>query len=84
MIRRDRDLIALGRAVRQLRVERNISAGGLVRASGLSAWCLHAIEAGRFDPPLDALFALARGLGISADELARRAEAQGTGCAPDE
>lgn len=72
----DRELIALGRAIRSLRIERRLSAGELVAASGLSRRRIDALEAGRSDPRLDVLYALARGLGVRACELVGRAEAE--------
>jgi transcriptional regulator with XRE-family HTH domain len=72
----DRELIALGRAVRQLRDERDMSDGKLAAAAGLTPGRLAAIEAARFDPPYDVLLALARGLGVKPAELVRRADAE--------
>jgi transcriptional regulator with XRE-family HTH domain len=72
----DRWLIALGRAIRQLRAERNISADELAAAAGLTSRRLDAIESGRFDPRYDVLLALARGLGVKAAELLGRADAE--------
>jgi transcriptional regulator with XRE-family HTH domain len=79
MAEQDRELIALGRAVRQLRGERDISAGELAVAAGLTLARLNAIEAGRFDPRLDVLLALAHGLSIKPAELMRRADAEAKG-----
>jgi len=69
-------LTALGQVVRQLRVERNISAGELAAAAGLKPARLDAIEAGRFDPRYDVLLALARGLDVKASDLVKRADAE--------
>lgn len=69
-------LIALGRAIRKLRAERNMSAGELAAAAGLKLGRLGAIEAGRLDPPYDIFFALAVGLGVKSSELVQRAEAE--------
>lgn len=74
MAEHDRWLIALGRAIRQLRVERNIGAGELAAAAGLTPRRIDALEAGRLDPPYDVLLALARGLGVKPAELVRHAE----------
>jgi transcriptional regulator with XRE-family HTH domain len=59
-----RELIALGRTIRQLRTERNITEGELATAAGLTLGRLAAIEAGRFDLRLDVLFALAHELSV--------------------
>jgi ribosome-binding protein aMBF1 (putative translation factor) len=69
-------LIALGRAIRKLRAERNISASELAVAAGLKPGRLDSIEAGRCDPPYDVFFALAVGLGVKSSELVQRAEAE--------
>jgi transcriptional regulator with XRE-family HTH domain len=79
MAEHDRRLIALGRAIRQLRAERNISAGELAVATGLAPGRLDSIEAGRFDPAYDVLLALARGLSVKPAELVQRAEAEAKG-----
>jgi ribosome-binding protein aMBF1 (putative translation factor) len=72
----ERELIALGQAIRKLRAERNVSAGELAAAAGLKPGRLHSIEAGQFDPPYDVFFALAVGLGVKSSELVQRAEAE--------
>lgn len=76
MAEHNRVLVALGRAIRKLRTERNISAGELAAAAGLKPARLDAIEAGRFDPPYDVFFALAVELGVKSSELVQRAEAE--------
>lgn len=65
----DRELIALGRAIRQLREERNVRAVALAVAAGIDPERLSAIEAGRFDPRYDLLIALADALGIESSVL---------------
>jgi transcriptional regulator with XRE-family HTH domain len=57
-------LAALGRAIRQLRAERNITARELAVAAGVAPGRLDSIEAGRFDPTYDVFLALAHGLGV--------------------
>lgn len=73
MAEHDRWLIALGRAVRQLRAERNVSAGELAAAAGLTSARLDALEAGQFDPSYDLLIALADTLRIEPSVLVLRA-----------
>lgn len=46
----DTSLIALGRAVRELREERNVSEGDLATAVGTTLATLRALEADRLDP----------------------------------
>ncbi|HEX5851567.1 MAG TPA: helix-turn-helix transcriptional regulator [Solirubrobacteraceae bacterium] len=70
----ERWLIGFGRAIRQLRAERNISAGELAAAAGLTPRRLDAIESGRHDPRYDVLIALARGLGVTPAVLVVRAD----------
>lgn len=70
-------LVAFGRAVRELRAEQNITAGELAAAAGLTPGRLDAIEAGRLDLRYDAMLALARGLRVEPAELANRADREG-------
>jgi ribosome-binding protein aMBF1 (putative translation factor) len=72
---RGRLLIALGQTIRQLRVERDMSAEQLAGAAGLKQTRLEAIEAGRLDLRYEVLLALAGGLGVQSGELVTRAEA---------
>jgi ribosome-binding protein aMBF1 (putative translation factor) len=72
---RGRLLIALGQTIRQLRVERDISAEQLAGVAGLKQTRLEAIEAGRLDLRYEVLLALAGGLGVQSGELVTRAEA---------
>ena len=73
------ELIALGRAVRLLREEQEMSERELARAAGLTSGRLDAIEAGRVDPALDVLLALAAGLGVTPAALIQRADAEAKG-----
>lgn len=77
MAEQDRELIALGRAVRQLREQQNMTEGQLATAAGLTPGRLDAIEAGRFDPRLDVLLALAHGLNVQPSELVKCAAEAG-------
>jgi transcriptional regulator with XRE-family HTH domain len=69
----DRELIALGRAIRQLREKRNIRPGALAVAVGIEPERLSTLEAGQFDPRYDLLVALADALGIASAVLFFRA-----------
>jgi transcriptional regulator with XRE-family HTH domain len=73
MVEPDRELIALGRAIRQLRDERNVTADALAVASGIEPERLSALEAGRFDPHYDLLIAVADALRIEPSVLFLRA-----------
>jgi transcriptional regulator with XRE-family HTH domain len=68
-------LVALGQAIRQVRVERDISVEQLASDAGITQTRLEAIEAGRLDLRYDVLLALADGLGVKTGELVTRAEA---------
>lgn len=70
------ELVALGRAVRQLREQQDMSQYELAQALGISRERLHALEAGQVDPHFDTLLALADGLGVRPVTLFRRAEDQ--------
>jgi ribosome-binding protein aMBF1 (putative translation factor) len=72
----DRELIALGRAVRGLRAEQKLSVAELAAACNLTPRRIDTIEAGRFDPPYDMLLALADGLGVGAVRLLTRVQAE--------
>jgi transcriptional regulator with XRE-family HTH domain len=63
------ELIALGRAVRQIREQRDMSMSELAGAVGVQQRCVEELEAGQFDPPFDVLVALAKGLGVGGVEF---------------
>lgn len=71
----DNALIALGRAVRELRTEKSLNADELAAAAGLTPKRLDAIEAARFDPAYDELLALADELRVTPSALVNRADA---------
>jgi transcriptional regulator with XRE-family HTH domain len=68
------DLLILGQAVRELRMQRQRSIRNLATVSGVSPRRLAALEEGRLDPDLPLLDALARGLGVRRPEIFLRAE----------
>lgn len=76
-------LIELGRAIRQLRAEHNITTEQLAVAAGVTSARLDAIEAGRSEPSYLVFRALARGLGVKPAELVRSLEASVRRTAPD-
>jgi ribosome-binding protein aMBF1 (putative translation factor) len=72
---KDRELIALGQAVRELRSERNMSKRELATTAGLTRSLLDAIEAGQHDPTYERLLLLAVALGVKPSAIANRSEA---------
>jgi transcriptional regulator with XRE-family HTH domain len=75
MTERDRELIAFGLTIRRAREEKGMSPDVLAAAAGVERERLDAIEAGRFEPAVDVLLALADGLGVGLAVLVRRAGA---------
>jgi transcriptional regulator with XRE-family HTH domain len=67
----DEELLALGRTVRRLRVERDMSQEELAERSGLHRNYIGGIERGERNVGVKALFSLARGLEVSTAELFR-------------
>lgn len=59
----------LGQRLSYLREKQNLSIIELAARSGLDPGMLEGIEAGRVDPEVRVIFALARGLGLSMAEL---------------
>lgn len=65
-----RQLVILGRAVRELREQRSVSAGLLAARTGNTLQRIHELEAGEFDPDYEELIVLAeKGLGIPLSAL---------------
>jgi transcriptional regulator with XRE-family HTH domain len=60
---------ALGRTLRELRRERGHSQKVVAARCGVSRSYFGAIERGEVDVPLDVIFKLADGLGVSVSEL---------------
>ena len=61
--------------VRRLRAARGLSAAGLARASGVARATLAELEAGRGNPTVETLYALASVLGVTLADLLVEAEA---------
>jgi transcriptional regulator with XRE-family HTH domain len=66
---------ALGRAIRELRHERELSQEELAHRAELHATWLSHIEAGRVNPAWGTVRRIAAGLGVRVSELSARAEA---------
>lgn len=64
----------LGRAIRQLREERDLSQEALAVGAGVTASSLGQIERGNASPRWDTVKLIATELGVSISELARLAE----------
>jgi len=64
----------IGRAVRQLRVKREMTLEALARTSGLHWTYLSGIERGRRNPTLNVMAAVAASLGVKTSELVLLAE----------
>jgi DNA-binding XRE family transcriptional regulator len=69
------DLLRLGRAIREIREERDTTAAGLAAAMDVELAQIRALEAGRVDPTYELLLALAEGLGVRPSAFVIRAEA---------
>jgi transcriptional regulator with XRE-family HTH domain len=64
---------ALGRAIRAARRERGFAQEAFAARAGIDRSYFGAIERGEFNVSLDMIVRLAKGLGVSASELLRRA-----------
>jgi transcriptional regulator with XRE-family HTH domain len=66
--------LAVGRRIRQLRIEAGLSPGRLARQAGLKVSALLSIEEGRTPPTLTMLGDLVSHLGVSLSQLVREAK----------
>jgi DNA-binding XRE family transcriptional regulator len=73
-----RDLLLLGRSIREIREERNTTAADLAAAADVELAQIRALEAGRVDPTYELLLALAEALGVRPSAFVIRAEALAT------
>ncbi len=71
---KDTDLLAIGRAIRRLREQRDMTADELASAADIDRRRLDALETGRLDPTYEMLVELAEGLDIQPSELVILAE----------
>ncbi|MFI5003443.1 MAG: helix-turn-helix domain-containing protein [Solirubrobacterales bacterium] len=76
MTEQERELIALGRAIRRLRHARGLSMASLATKAGVSAKNLNRIELGQGNPTLTTLRPLADALGVMLSELFLAAEVE--------
>jgi transcriptional regulator with XRE-family HTH domain len=63
------ELRSLGERVRQVREHQRLSVAELATRTGVEIQRIRELEAGRFDPTLDVLIALARGLDVRLSAL---------------
>lgn len=63
------ELFVTGNAVRDLRVERQLSQAELAEAMGVSRQTINSIETGRYTPSLALAVALARYFGSTVEEV---------------
>lgn len=69
----DPALLALGAAIRALRLEQGVSQEELAHRSAIERSYMSSIERGVQNPGVMALLRIARGLGVSLERLAARA-----------
>ena len=66
--------IALGQAIREIRERQGYDVEAFATASGVSQRTITRVEAGDRESNYELLIALARGLGVQASEIYRRAD----------
>jgi transcriptional regulator with XRE-family HTH domain len=59
----------MGKTLRRLRQSKKLSQAELARRADLTREYVNKIEAGRYDPPLSTINALAKALGVKAGRL---------------
>jgi transcriptional regulator with XRE-family HTH domain len=59
----------MGRRLRKLRIAKKLSQATVAKRADLSREYVNKIEAGRYDPPLSTINALAKALGVPVREL---------------
>jgi transcriptional regulator with XRE-family HTH domain len=72
--RERQDLVVLGRAIRDLREQRGVSARDLAARAGVDRARIEALEHGQLDPGFDLLLALAEGMDVRPSAFFVRAE----------
>ncbi len=73
-----RDLLVLGKAVREVREQHGLGAHELAAASGVAPAHVAALEDGQLDPDFELLLALAKSMGIRPTAFFVRAEELGS------
>jgi XRE family transcriptional regulator, regulator of sulfur utilization len=59
----------MGKTVRQIRLAKGLSQAEVAKRAGLSREYINKIEAGKYDPPLSTINALAKALDVSVRRL---------------
>ena len=59
----------MGKTLKKLRLKKGLSQAALAKRADLSREYVNKIEAGRYDPPLSTINALARALGVKVSTL---------------
>jgi transcriptional regulator with XRE-family HTH domain len=59
----------MGKRLREIRMDKGFSQAALAKRARLTREYVNKIEAGRYDPPLSTINALARALGVPVTEL---------------
>jgi transcriptional regulator with XRE-family HTH domain len=73
MARREKPRVALGRAIRELRLERHLTQETLAHAAGITVGHLSKIERGQSNPTWETVKRIAGALGVSMVEVAKLA-----------
>lgn len=74
MARKQEPRIALGQAIRDLRLQRDLTQETLAHGAGITVGHLSKIERGQSNPTWETVAAIATALGVSVAELAKAAE----------
>jgi transcriptional regulator with XRE-family HTH domain len=72
MARREKPRVALGRAIRELRLEHDLTQEALAHVAGITVGHLSKIERGQSNPTWETVTGIAAGLGLSMADLAKR------------
>lgn len=75
MARQEKPRVALGKAIRELRDERDLTQEALAHGSGITVGHLSKIERGHSNPTWETVVAIAEALGVSIAQLGTLAEA---------
>ena len=74
MPRKEKPRAALGRAIRELRLERDLTQEALAHSAGITVGHLSKIERGQSNPTWETVAAISGALGLSINKLAKTAE----------
>lgn len=77
MARKEKPRVALGLAIRRLRLERDLTQEGLAHGAGITVGHLSKIERGHSNPTWETVVAVAEALGVPVEELAHLSSVSG-------